>query len=125
MASFTSETIALIDQIYLLLQVERTLLESRDPDWDRLEDNLAGIGELFKLLPLSRKGPSGAGKAQFDPALRRQLEKVIALRRENAEILQVKVRELGCQIASLKQEKAALLAYTAGEDTAALLKRLV
>jgi len=73
-------------------------LKTRNLDWDRLEENLAEIGELFKLLPLNGAGPSGAGEAQLDPGLHKQLQEVLAQRRKNEEILQAKARELGRQI---------------------------
>ena len=113
---------ALIEKISILLQEERALLEDENPDWDRLEENLAEIGELFKLLPLNGAGPSGAGEAQLDPGLHKQLHELLAQRRKNEEILQAKARELGRQIASLKQEKTAVLAYIANEERASLLK---
>ena len=51
---------ALIEKISILLQEERALLEDENLDWDRLEENLAEIGELFKLLPLN-----GAGSVSY------------------------------------------------------------
>lgn len=115
----------IIEKIYRLLRKERTLLEAETTDWDRLEENLTKIGELFRSLPLGRDGSSGVDEAQLDRDLRRQLHEVIALRRENVEILQEKARELGRQITSSKQEKAALLAYIADGEKTNSLKWLV
>lgn len=115
------EGTALIDRIYLLLQLERTLLEAGEPDWGRLEENLAGIAGLFERLPPILEGPAG----EAGSALREQLDEVIALRRENLEILQGKACELGCQITLLKQGKTALHAYTDEGDPLTLLRGLV
>lgn len=108
-----NETLALLENIYLLLETERKLLEAKDPDWDGLEENLTSIEGLFKLLPLSGEEWPGED-AHFLPVFQEKLGEAIALRRENAANLQAKINEMGTQIALCKQEKAALLAYTAG-----------
>lgn len=120
-----TDTAALIDKIYLLLQVERTLLEAGEPDWDRLEENLGVIGELFKLLSLNRDEPAAAKKVQLEAGLHRQLEEVIIMRRDNLKILQKRTRELGRRVAALRLEKTALLAYTGGEDSTLFIKKKV
>ncbi|NLA27171.1 MAG: hypothetical protein GX878_07225 [Firmicutes bacterium] len=122
MIPFTSEAIALIDKIYLLLQLERTLLESTHPDWAQIEDNLVSVEKLFKLLDLKLKESAGSGESQSEHLIYRSFNEVIALRRENFKILQDKAGELGHRLSSFKQEKAAILAYTAGKAGANLLK---